>query len=362
MSQPCRFLIMAAGTGGHVFPALAVAQMLKTRGHHVEWLGTPLGMEQELVAQHDIRLHAIAMKGFRGKSFLYKLLIPFLLVKSLMQVVAVLINVKPNIVVGFGGYIAVPGGIAAKLLCKKLIIHEQNSVAGSANKLLNKFCDKSLVAYPNALPESQYVGNPVRHSICALHKSDQYAAKPTKNILVMGGSLGAEAINQVVPSVFMALRERTDINVWHQTGKGKLNATQSLYGDYASVFRVEEFVNDVEAAYEWADIIICRAGALTVSELTVVGLPAVFIPLPHAIDNHQYFNAKWLADQQAATVIEQKALTKDHLIQTLTELLNNRDQLLTISKKLKTIAMVDATEKVVSICEKYCSGVQAHAA
>jgi len=232
MSKPCKFLIMAAGTGGHVFPALAIAKALLAKGHCVEWLGTPKGMEQSIVRDNGIALHAITMKGFRGKSLMHKLLIPFLLIKSLLQVIAVIARVKPNVIVGFGGYIAVPGGLAAKLMFKKLIIHEQNSVAGSANKLLAKIADAVLVAYPDVLPNSQYVGNPVRESIRLLHKKESTrASDENKKILVMGGSLGAQAINHLVPHAFNALQESLDLSIWHQTGKGKLASTQALYSE-----------------------------------------------------------------------------------------------------------------------------------
>ena len=362
MSQPRRFLMMAAGTGGHVFPALAVAQVLMDKGHDVQWLGTPTGMENALVAKHGITFHSINMKGFRGKSLLNKLMMPLLLLKALLQSLVVIMRTKPHVIVGFGGYIAVPGGVAAKLLFKTLIIHEQNSVAGSANKLLAKIANRVLVAYPNTLPNAQYVGNPVRESIRHLYGYEKNATSLKKNILVMGGSLGALAINQQVPPVFKALSETLDINVWHQTGKNKLEATQALYADYQQHCKIEEFIEDVEAAYQWADIIICRAGALTVSELSVVGLPAVFIPLPHAIDNHQYHNAKWLVDQQAAVLIEQKDLSEAVLLNELSGLLANHNILMAYSKKLKTIAKVDASIEVARICEDYYSGVSHHAA
>ena len=362
MNKSCTFLIMAAGTGGHVFPALAVAQALTEKGHNVQWLGTPNGMEQSLLAKHSLRLHAISMQGFRGKSFIHKLFIPLLLFRSLLQVIKVIRQVKPNVVLGFGGYIAVPGGLAAKLMGKTLIIHEQNSVAGSANKLLAKIANDVLVAYPDVLPKSKFVGNPVRDSIRLLHKVDRKKEGSVKNILVMGGSLGAQAINELVPEVFIALSKSNAINIWHQTGKSKLESTQPLYGELIDQIKIEEFITDVEAAYQWADIIICRAGALTVSELTIVGLPAVFIPLPHAIDNHQYFNAKWLLDQKAASLIEQKDLNQEKLFNELSSLLKSDEKLNQYSKKLKSIAKLDATDSVVSICEAYCSGVQSHAA
>jgi len=359
MTKPCKFLLMAAGTGGHVFPALALAKALQEKGHHVEWLGTPVGMEQGIVADNNIVLHAINMKGFRGKSLTQKLLMPWLLLKSLLQAMKIIGQVKPNVVVGFGGYITLPGGVASKLMFKKLLIHEQNSVAGSANKLLAKIADEVLVAYPDALPNAHYVGNPVRQSICALHGLSKN--NRAKNILIMGGSLGAQAINEITPEVVKTLQAQCDIAVWHQTGKDKLAPTQRLYGESIKHIKVEEFVQDVEAAYQWADIIICRAGALTVSELTIVGLPAIFIPLPHAIDNHQYVNAKWLVDQQAAILIEQKELSHERLVNELSALLKDQDKLNAFSNKLQEIAKVEATQCVAKLCESYCSGVERNA-
>lgn len=362
MCKPCVFLIMAAGTGGHVFPALAVAQALIAKGHQVQWLGTSTGMETTLVSNKGIDFHCVSMQGFRGKSIIKKLFMPFMLLQSILKVMMVIFRVKPTVVLGFGGYITVPGGLAAKIMGKHLILHEQNSVAGSANKLLAKVANDVLVAYPDVLPNSQHVGNPVRESIYQLHQAKNKTKNEQINILVMGGSLGAQVINENVPAVFKKLQNTFAINIWHQTGREKLEATVPLYGDMLTSIKIEEFITDIKAAYQWADLIICRAGALTVSELTIVGLPAIFIPFPHAIDNHQYFNAKWLVDQQAASLIEQKELNEHRLYDEIIKLLSDKNSLNQYSKKLKKIAKIDATEKVTSLCETYCSGAKQYAA
>jgi len=359
MNKSCSYLIMAGGTGGHIFPAMAVARSLIEGGAEVQWLGTANGMEYHLVPSENIPLHLIKIKGFRGKGIFTKLLTPFLLLYAVFQAAKIINKVKPVAVVGFGGYVAAPGGIAARLLGKTLIIHEQNSVAGSTNKLLSKISSCNLEAFPNSLLNAKRVGNPVRSDIKALFNSSlegslEDKARTKKKLLIMGGSLGAAAINQIMPSVISNLTVEDRPEIWHQAGKGK---SIELINDYqldGVSAHVEEFIADVAAAYRWADIIICRAGALTVSEIAVAGLPAIFIPYPYAIDNHQYHNAQWLVENKASYSIEQKELTVKKLSELLNSMLSDNNLLSDMSVNLKALAMPDATEQVVAVCERAC--------
>jgi UDP-N-acetylglucosamine--N-acetylmuramyl-(pentapeptide) pyrophosphoryl-undecaprenol N-acetylglucosamine transferase len=333
-----RYLIMAGGTGGHIFPALAVAKELMQRGAKVSWLGTAQGLEAEIIATENIEFHAMTIKGFRGKSIASKLLAPFLLCRAIIQAARVIRRYKPSVVIGFGGFVAAPGGIAARLLCKPLVIHEQNSIAGSSNRLLAKIATKKLVAFPDALNDAVHVGNPVRAAVSHVNHDFLSDTKEGLRVLIMGGSLGAKAINDVVPFALAAMGTNTPPAIWHQTGKGKKVPVSAAYQEQQVEARVEEFIDDVAAAYMWADVIICRAGALTVSEVAAAGVPAIFVPLPSAIDNHQLFNAKWLVDHQAALVIEQKDLTKKSLCQMLEMLHENREKLMKMHKTLKQLA------------------------
>jgi UDP-N-acetylglucosamine--N-acetylmuramyl-(pentapeptide) pyrophosphoryl-undecaprenol N-acetylglucosamine transferase len=369
----CRYLIMAGGTGGHIFPALAVAKELLSRGAEVNWLGATQGMEQHIVAEENIPLHTITMKGFRGKSLGQKLLAPILLCGSVFQAMRIIRQTRSSVIVGFGGFVAAPGGIAARLLGKKLIVHEQNAVAGSTNRLLNKFAHQTLEAFPKTLPNASHVGNPIRAEIVALTKTaltkatlskKEPSLSPSLNILIMGGSLGAKAINDAAPSAFVCLLNEIEktgtpltINIWHQTGKGKKETVATEYQTLEVSARIDEFVDDVAAAYAWADIIVCRAGALTVSEVAVASVPAIFIPLPSAIDNHQYYNAQWLVENDAACLIEQKLLTAESLSQSLLTLVNNEEKLNYMSEQLAKIALPNATKKVADYCHALCASI-----
>lgn len=361
MSRSCCYLIMAGGTGGHIFPAMAVARSLREKGASVHWLGTATGMEYQLVPAENIPLHLIHIKGFRGKGLLAKLLTPLLLLSAIFQALKAIMKIKPDAIIGFGGYVAAPGGIAARLLGKKLIIHEQNSVAGTTNKLLAKLASCSLEAFPNSLPEANRVGNPVRADIKELFLSNSVNAekeKPAdrKRLLIMGGSLGAAAINQIVPELINSLPFDEQPEVWHQAGKNKHMELIGAYRSYDINARVDEFIGDVAAAYQWADIVICRAGALTVSEIAVAGVPAIFIPYPYAIDNHQFFNAQWLVENNAAYLIEQKDLSVESLRLLLLDMLSSEKVLQDLSQHLKKLAMPLATEQVVAVCERACRG------
>ncbi|MFT7387904.1 MAG: UDP-N-acetylglucosamine--N-acetylmuramyl-(pentapeptide) pyrophosphoryl-undecaprenol N-acetylglucosamine transferase [Candidatus Endobugula sp.] len=362
--HPCSYLIMAGGTGGHIFPAMAVAKKLIQRGATVSWLGTLHGMESAIVPAENIPLHTITIKGFRGKNWLQKMIVPLLLIRSIFQAIQVIRQTRSTVVIGFGGFVAAPGGIAARLLGKKLIIHEQNSIAGSTNKLLSKLSHQTLEAFPNTLVNGIHVGNPIRSEITDLNNTKQSndAPKKTLHVLVMGGSLGAKAINDIAPSAFALTSKLTRkdsallvVDVWHQTGKGKQNRVNEDYKTLNVAAKVDEFIDDVAAAYAWADVIICRAGALTVSEVAIAGVPAIFIPLPSAIDNHQYHNAKWLVNNNAALLVEQKNLTDESLSECLMTLVNDNQKLLHMKIELQHLALPKATDHVVAYCEALCT-------
>jgi UDP-N-acetylglucosamine--N-acetylmuramyl-(pentapeptide) pyrophosphoryl-undecaprenol N-acetylglucosamine transferase len=346
---------MAGGTGGHIFPALAVAKELSQRGAIVDWLGTVQGMEAKIIPAENITFHSIAIKGFRGKGVVQKLLTPLLLCRAVFQAMAVIRTVKPSVVIGFGGFVAAPGGIAAKLMGKPLVIHEQNSVAGSSNRLLAKIAQKRLVAFPDVFKHALHVGNPVRATITQLEGRRLTKESRKLRVLIMGGSLGAKAINDVVPFSLADIDASIRPSIWHQTGKDKLDPVAQAYRNNDVDARVEEFIGNVAEAYAWADVLICRAGALTVSEVAVAGVPAILIPLPSAIDNHQYFNAKWLSDNGAAILIEQKKLTRERLAQQLLELNSQRDILQEMHIKLKILALPNAALQVANHCEELCN-------
>lgn len=348
------YLIMAGGTGGHIFPALAVAKKLLKNNAKVYWLGTAKSMEERLLATEDVELKTITVKGFRGKHMLDKLLAPLFLLAAVLQSIKIILLLKPDVVIGFGGFVSAPGGIAAKLLGRKLVIHEQNSVAGSTNKLLARWANKILEAFSGSLHRAIHVGNPVREPLLAISKNylkQDIAARRLK-LLVMGGSLGAVAINEVVPMALAELPANYKPEVWHQTGRDKKLQVEESYKNIEINVRIDEFIEDMADAYQWADIVICRAGALTVSELAVVGLPAIFIPLPSAIDNHQFYNAKWLVDNQAAIMLEQKNMTHSVIAEKLLELKKSSNMLLTMHDNLKKIALPEATSRVANYCEE----------
>jgi UDP-N-acetylglucosamine--N-acetylmuramyl-(pentapeptide) pyrophosphoryl-undecaprenol N-acetylglucosamine transferase len=355
--KTCRYLIMAGGTGGHIFPALAVAKELLLRGGNVAWMGTSVGMEASLVVAERIPFYSITIKGFRGKSWASKLKAPFLLVKAIVESLLIIYRFNPSVVIGFGGFVSAPGGLAARLLGKKLIIHEQNSVAGSSNRLLAKVAHKKLEAFPNSLKGAIHVGNPVRSTIAEINSQSDERVHSRLRVLIMGGSLGAKAINDVVPFAVAAMDEFSRPEIWHQTGADKKPPVSMAYEQLGVSARIDEFVADVASAYRWADIVICRAGALTVSEVAAAGVPAIFIPLPSAIDNHQYHNAKWLLENHAAVMLEQQYLTSETLRKELEMLAGNRKLLHAMHQKLKKLALPDAANQVAICCEELCHAV-----
>ncbi len=346
-------LMMAAGTGGHVFPALAVAEELTKRGAKVHWLGTPQGMENDLVRPVGYTFHTIDMQGVRGKGVGRILKMPFTLSQAMLASIRVIKSNNIDVVVGFGGYVSAPGGLAAKATGTPLIIHEQNAIAGMSNRYLAKLATKVLQAFPNTFgdsdspenPKLETVGNPVRDAICKIappeERYDLQDDSPLK-LLVVGGSLGAEALNKTVPAALAKIDK--PITVYHQCGRNNLAGTESYYQPVNRAIHnvtVKPFIEDMAQAYAWADVILCRAGALTVTEVQNVGLAAIFVPLPHAVDDHQTANARSLAIEDAAYLIPQSKLTPEYLAETLLDL--DREKCKTMAEKGKALANPGST-------------------
>ena len=354
------FLIMAGGTGGHVFPALATARMLQERGVNVHWLGSENGMEVDLVSAAGLPISCISISGLRGKGKLALLVAPFKLINALLQAMLVVRSVKPDGVLGMGGFVTGPGGLAARLMGKPLLIHEQNAVAGMTNKLLSRFATVVMEAFPGSFPvgvKTIATGNPVRKDICELPatKGSQHESRSMR-VLVVGGSLGAVAINEVVPEAFKLLESGSKFEITHQAGKKNLEATVANYQQAGVEAKVVPFISDMKSVYEWADIVICRAGALTISELCMAGVGAILVPYPHAVDDHQTKNAGFMVDSGAAELMPQQDFTATALNKKLKAMIENREIMTNMAQAARKLARPDATEKVVSYCMEACNG------
>lgn len=366
-----RVLIMAGGTGGHVFPALTIAQELLARGSQVEWLGTRAGIEARVVANAAIPLHFISVAGLRGKSLLRKLLAPFTLVLAVIQAMVLIRRFNPACVLGMGGYVTGPGGVAARLLGKTLLIHEQNAVAGMANAWLFPLAKVAMEGFAGAFArklgahadrKTVVVGNPVRADILAVPAPiERLAGRDGKlRLLVVGGSLGAAVFNGFLPAVLAGIDAAQRPLVRHQCGRNKLVDTLAAY-DTAGLqvndaLQVSEFIDNMAAAYAWADIVLCRAGASTLAEITAIGLPAILVPYPHAADDHQVVNAEQLARAGAATVLLQPALSADTLRSVLAQLGADRQLLQQHALAARSAGIRDAGSRAASLCLEACNG------
>lgn len=348
-------LITAGGTGGHVYPGLAVARALQAQDIPVVWMGTAQGLEARVVPEAGIEMVYLRVHGLRGKGILSLVTAPFQLTRALFQSFNIMRRVKPAAVLGMGGFVAGPGGLVAALMGKPVIIHEQNAIPGLTNKLLSKVSTKVLEGFPGTfagLKNSLGIGNPVRQDIASL-------AHPVKrlgnrwghvHVLVFGGSLGAQALNEVVPMALgeLALDKRPVVR--HQAGKNKDEATARVYEKMNVEAEITPYIDDMAAAYEWADLVICRSGALTVAELAAAGLASIMVPYPYAVDDHQTANAKYLSESGAAILMPQNDLTKENLSEILENLCGNRDQLIEMSLRARELAKPQATEEVAAIC------------
>lgn len=344
-------LIMAGGTGGHIFPGLAVAQALREQGWKVHWLGAPDSMEARLVPPQGFPLEKIEFSGVRGKGVLTLALLPLRLLKAFAQAWAVVRRVRPDVVVGLGGYISFPGGMMATLAGKPLILHEQNSVAGMANKVLVNVASRVFCAFPNALPGAQWVGNPLRQAFLEqAPPAERFAGRsgPLK-ILVVGGSLGARALNDTVPQALALIPPEQRPQVLHQSGAKQIDALRSSYAAAGVAAELTPFIDDTAQAYAQADLIICRAGASTVTEIAAVGAAALYVPFPSAVDDHQTTNARFIVDAGGGWLVQQNALTPEklaHMIQNM-----QRSTLLETAQKAKMMEKREATAAVLAACE-----------
>lgn len=356
-----KVLIMAGGTGGHVFPGISLAKELAERGVDVEWLGTRAGIESRLVPQAKITLNIFPVSGIRGKGAMAVIKAPFNIVRAIYSALKLVKRIAPDLVVGMGGFVAGPGAIAAKLRGIPLLIHEQNAVAGTTNRLLSPFANAVVSAFPVKLSGAQVLGNPVRSEIENLScgRTNKISDENKINVLVIGGSRGALKINQFFPTVFKSLLEGSikenktlSLNIWHQSGGGKENATVTAYEANNIVARVEPFIDDMAKAYGWADLVICRSGALTVSEIAAAGLPSVLIPFPYAIDDHQTVNAKYLSDSNAAVIIQEKDFDAKSVASKILTLLLETDRLKVMAENARRLSKPNTAKKIIDICEE----------
>lgn len=342
-SKSKRLMVMAGGTGGHVFPGLAVAHHLIAQGWQVRWLGTSDRMEADLVPRQGIEIDFIRISGLRGKGIKAQLMAPIRIFNAWRQARAIMKAWKPDVVLGMGGYVSGPGGLAAWSLGIPVVLHEQNGIAGLTNKWLSKIASKVMQAFPGAFPNADVVGNPVRTDVLALPDPEQRFADRDGplHVLVIGGSQGARILNQVIPQVAGQLAEH--ITLWHQTGKGGLEPVLQAYGEAAGRHKITEFIDDMAEAYAWADVVVCRSGALTVSEIAAAGLPALFVPFQHK-DRQQYWNALPLQKAGAAVILEQPQFTVDNVVAKLAGW--DRKTLLVMAQHARAASIPDATERV----------------
>jgi UDP-N-acetylglucosamine--N-acetylmuramyl-(pentapeptide) pyrophosphoryl-undecaprenol N-acetylglucosamine transferase len=359
LANDTSILIMAAGTGGHVFPALAIAQELSAQGVTIEWLGTPAGMENELLANTGIRIHPISVKGLAGGGIARIMTAPFMIAIAVFQSMRVINRLKPACVLGMGGFVSGPGGVATKIMGRRLVIHEQNAVAGITNKILARIADRVLEAFPDTFDigsRVMHTGNPVRADITSLNKSfdDVVTSKRPLRLLILGGSQGAAVLNDVIPELLEKGDLTHALEIWHQTGKLSLSQTrgkyQSIESELLATCRVDAFIDDMAAAYAWADLVLCRSGASTVSELAVAGMASILVPYPHHADNQQLRNAQWLSRADAALIVEQSELSATALSHIIADLDRNRDKLRTMSQQARTLAIANAGELIAAQC------------
>jgi UDP-N-acetylglucosamine--N-acetylmuramyl-(pentapeptide) pyrophosphoryl-undecaprenol N-acetylglucosamine transferase len=343
-------LIMAGGTGGHIYPALAVADVLRGRDWHVVWLGSRAGMEMRVIPEHGYGIETIRFGGLRGKGVVRMALLPLNLLIAFWQSASVIFRVRPDVVLGMGGYVSFPGGMMAALFLRPLIVHEQNAIAGLTNKVLAMLADRVLEAFPGTLSRAICTGNPVRQSIVDVADPKQrYASRSgTLRLLVIGGSLGSKALNETVPDALALLPHEARPNVTHQSGRQHLPALEAAYRDAGVDADMVAFIDDIASAYAQADLVVCRAGATTVAELAVAGVPSVLVPFPSAVDDHQTVNARFLADSEAAILIQQKDLTPPRLADVLLNF--TRERLAQMASRARALGKADAACDVANHC------------
>lgn len=351
MTQKCA-LVMAGGTGGHIFPGLAVAEALREAGWRVHWLGAPDSMESQLVPPRGFAFETVAFGGVRGKGLMTLAFLPLKLLRAFWQSLQVVRRVQPDVVLGLGGYITFPGGMMASLWGKPLVLHEQNSVAGLANKVLAQVADRVFTAFPGVFKTGQWVGNPLRQGFTQqASPAERFAGRTGPlRVLVVGGSLGAKALNDIVPQALALMPEATRPQVIHQSGAKQIEALRANYAAAGVQAELTPFIDDTAAAFAQADLVICRAGASTVTELAAVGVAALFVPFPFAVDDHQTTNAQFLVAQGGGWLVPQAELTAQNLAERLTAL--SRDTLQDVAQKAHAQKKTNATREVVMACEE----------
>lgn len=374
-------LIMAGGTGGHIFPGIALAEALSSRGVSVSWLGCVNSMEQRITAANQIAFHTIDVNGVRGKGLITKIKAPFMLIKACMQAFKKIKTITPQVVVGFGGFVSAPGGLASKLLGIPLLIHEQNAVAGSSNKLLSRFSKKIFTAFPDVMPNAAWVGNPIRSSLKNIQHPNQraIASSNTRRVLILGGSRGARFLNQNVASLIKKLSEALPslrFVVRHQCGAGHSESTKAAYSNAgltplrvgsleeassepAPHIEVTEFIEQIDKALGQADFVICRAGASTVTELCAVGVGSLLIPFPYGIDDHQTANARFAVSANAALLYQEREWSQDSVAAALIPLMESQDKLKSMAVNARKLSKTDAASEIADHCLSLITGAGA---
>lgn len=352
MSRSKVALIMAGGTGGHIFPGLAVADELRARGWQVHWLGAPGSMESRIVPPHGYPLELVTFGGVRGKGLLSLALLPLRLLRAFWQALGVVRRVQPDVVIGLGGYITFPGGMMAVLCGKPLVLHEQNAVAGLANKVLSGVADRVFTAFPGVFAKGQWVGNPLRSAFLQQAEPAQRFAGRTGplRLLVVGGSLGARALNEIVPQALAVLPADQRPVVTHQSGAAQIDALREHYARAGVEATLLPFIDDTATAFAQADVIVCRAGASTVTEIAAVGAAAMFVPFPSAVDDHQTRNARFLVDAGGGWLVQQSDLSAQNLAEML--LKSERKTLVEIAEKAKKMQKIHAARELATACEE----------
>lgn len=348
-------MVMAGGTGGHVFPALAVASYLRKQGETIIWMGTRTGIESTLVPQAGIPVEWLKVTGLRGKGVFTLAMAPFKLIRACWQARQILIKSKPKAVLGMGGFAAGPGGLMAALMCIPLVIHEQNAVIGLTNRVLSHLARINYFAFPRAaegVKRSEVVGNPVREELLSVqHPKQRMAARDVKepiNLLVIGGSLGAHTLNRVVPEAVASIESQHRPRVRHQCGRRHLAVCKEYYSEKYIEAEVFDFIDDMKSVYEWADLVVCRAGAMTVAELAAVGVASILVPFPYAVDDHQFYNAHFLSRDSAALRVRESDFNSNWLSRTLKDFNENREKLFDMACKARALAMTDSTHRIAS--------------
>lgn len=351
MSQPSKLMVMAGGTGGHVFPALAVAKALQAQGTQVTWLGTHRGLEAKVIPANNIPMEWVSVEGLRGKGAGSLMLAPFKLLRAMWQSAGAIRRVKPDCILGMGGFVAGPGGLVARIMGRPLVVHEQNAVAGLTNKYLAKIANRVLTGFPNVedMPESaKWVGNPVRESIVEKSNNDRSEI----NVLIIGGSQGAHSFNTKLPNVFRRLAN-DNISIWHQSGRGHAQQTIAEYRENEIDAKVTEFIEDMAQAYQWADLLICRAGAMTISECCAAARPALLIPYPFSAGDHQVKNAQALVNVGAGKMLSNEQIDQPEMLNTLECLLASKALLKKMGKRARDLHKPNALADVAAACWEY---------